>query len=55
MNEPGEVATGEKTIAAVGAEIFEMLLDVASGTRQPYSDRYGFYNDLCIFNPGPIT
>lgn len=51
----GEVATGEKTIADVGTEIFEMILDVASGTRQPYSDQYGFHNDLCIFNPAPIT
>lgn len=51
----GEVATGEKTIADVGTEIFEMILDVASGTKQPYSDQYGFHNDLCIFNPAPIT
>ena len=51
----GQVATGEKTIADVGQEIFDMILDVASGIRQPYSDQYGFHNDLCIFNPAPIT
>ena len=51
----GQIATGEKTIADVGQEIFDMILDVASGTRQPYSDQYGFHNDLCIFNPAPIT
>lgn len=34
----GAVATGEKTIADVGTEIFELILDVASGARQPYSD-----------------
>ncbi|MFQ8998799.1 hypothetical protein [Allofournierella massiliensis] len=28
---------------------------VASGEKQPYSDQYGFHNDLCIFNPAPIT
>lgn len=51
----GPVATGEKTIPEVGHEIFELILEVASGTRQPYSDQYGFHNDLCIFNPAPIT
>ena len=51
----GGVATGEKTIAEVGEEIFDMILDVASGTKQPYSDQYGFHNDMCIFNPAPIT
>ena len=51
----GGVATGEATIAEVGTEIFNFILDVASGARQPYSDQYGFHNDLCIFNPAPIT
>ena len=51
----GDVATGEATIAQVGTEIFNMILDVASGVRQPYSDQYGFHNDMCIFNPAPIT
>lgn len=51
----GDVATGEKTIADVGTEIFHFILDVASGVKQPYSDQYGFHNDMCIFNPAPIT
>ena len=51
----GAVATGEATIADVGTEIFNMILDVASGLKQPYSDQYGFHNDMCIFNPAPIT
>lgn len=51
----GGVATGEATIAQVGQEIFDFILDVASGEKQPYSDQYGFHNDLCIFNPAPIT
>ena len=51
----GDVVTGEKTIAEVGNEIFNMILDVASGTKVPYSDQYGFHNDMCIFNPAPIT
>ena len=51
----GAVATGEKTIAEVGTEIFHFILDVAGGTKQPWSDQYGFHNDMCIFNPAPIT
>ena len=51
----GEVATGEKTIAQVGEEIFDFILDVASGVKEPFSDQYGFHNDMCIFNPAPIT
>ena len=51
----GDVATGEATIAQVGTEIFNMILDVASGIRKPYSDQYGFHNDMCFFNPAPIT
>lgn len=51
----GPIATGEKTIPDVGRELFALILDVASGVKQPYSDQYGFHNDLCIFNPAPIT
>lgn len=51
----GGVATGEATIPEVGTEIFRFILDVASGKKEPYSDQYGFHNDLCIFNPAPIT
>lgn len=51
----GDVATGEKNISDVGQEIFNMILDVASGIKEPYSDQYGFHNDMCIFNPAPIT
>lgn len=51
----GHIATGEATIADVGTEIFNLILDVASGTKQPYSDQYGFHSDMCIFNPAPIT
>lgn len=51
----GNVATGEATIAEVGTEIFNMILDVASGIREPYSDQYGFHNDMSFFNPAPIT
>ncbi len=51
----GKIATGEATIPQVGTEIFNEVLDVASGLKQPYSDQYGYHNDMCIFNPAPIT
>ena len=51
----GQVATGEKTIEEVGTEIFRYMIDVASGVKKPYSDQYGFHNEMCIFNPAPIT
>ncbi len=51
----GPAAVGERTIAEQGTELFEYILDVASGVKQPYTEQYGFANDLCIFNPAPIT
>lgn len=42
----GAVAMGEATIAEVGTEIFHFILDVASGVKAPYSDQYGFHNDM---------
>lgn len=50
----GTVATGERTISEVGTEIFNKILDVASG-EQPLTEEYGLFNDICIFNPAPIT
>lgn len=49
----GPIATGEKTIADVGRAVPP---DSGRGQRrEAYSDQYGFHNDLCIFNPAPIT
>ena len=51
----GAVVTGEKTIQEVGTDLFNFILDVASGTKKPYTEQYGLHNFLCIFNPAPIT
>ena len=51
----GPAATGQKTIAQQGAELFRFIIDVASGRKRPYTEQYGFENDLCIFNLAPIT
>ena len=43
------------TIAEQGEEMFRYILDVAGGRKQPYSEQYRWHNDICIFNPAPIT
>ena len=51
----GPIATGEKTIPDVGNELFNLIIDVASGRAQPWAEKYRLHNYLCIFNPAPIT
>ena len=51
----GRIATGEATIEEIGWEMFRLILDVASGRTQPWSDRWGLHNALTLFNPGPVT
>jgi galactarate dehydratase len=51
----GTIATGAATIEEVGWEIFHLILEVASGRKQTYADKWGLHNDLCLFNPAPIT
>ena len=51
----GPAATGEASVADIGLEIFNAILDTAEGKKIPYSDLYGFHNDVCVFNPAPIT
>lgn len=51
----GPIAFGEKTIEEMGWELFHLILEVASGQKQVASDKLGLYNDLVLFNPGPLT
>ncbi len=51
----GPIATGEKTIEQVGWELFHLMLDVASGKKQVWADKWGLHNDLVLFNPAPVT
>jgi galactarate dehydratase len=51
----GPVAFGYKTIAEMGLELFELILETASGNKQVASDKLGLFNDLVLFNPGPLT
>ena len=36
-------------------ELFNLILDVASGRKTAAADRLGLHNDLVLFNPAPIT
>ncbi len=51
----GTIATGEATIEDVGMEIFQLILDVASGRKKTWADRWGLFNSLAVFNPAPVT
>ncbi len=50
----GRIATGEATIADVGWELFQLLLDVASG-RETWAEHWKLHNALVLFNPAPVT
>jgi len=51
----GRIATGHATIAELGHEIFQAMLDVASGRRKTWAEHWGLANALSPFNPGPVT
>ena len=51
----GPVAFGQKTIEEMGWELFHLILEIASGNKKVATDRLGLYNDLVLFNPGPLT
>lgn len=50
----GRIASGEATIAEVGWEMFQMLLDVASG-KETWAEKWKLHNALVLFNPAPVT
>lgn len=51
----GPITTGESTIEEIGTQLFNEIIDVASGRKQSCAEKYKLHNDLCIFNPAPIT
>ena len=51
----GPIATGDATIQDIGTVLFHEIIDVASGRKQSFAEKYRLHNDLCIFNPAPIT
>jgi galactarate dehydratase len=51
----GPIAFGIKTIEEMGWELFHLILEIASGNKKVATDKLGLYNDLVLFNPGPLT
>ena len=51
----GRIASGEITIEEAGWELFHLILDVASGRKKVWADKWGLHNDLVLFNPAPVT
>ena len=51
----GTIATGDATIEQVGQQIFQFILDTASGRRRTWSEHWGLGNSLAPFTPGPVT
>jgi len=51
----GRIATGEATIEQVGWDLFHAILEVASGRRKTWTERWRLFNSLALFNPAPIT
>ena len=51
----GRIATGQATVEEVGWEIFQFILDVASGRKKTWAEHWGLHNALAPFNPAPVT
>ena len=51
----GGIATGMSSIEETGWKLFRMILEVASGRRQTWSEKWGLGNALAPFAPGPVT
>lgn len=51
----GRIASGHANIEEIGWELFHFILDVASGKKKPWSDQWGLFNALSVFNPAPVT
>ena len=51
----GTIADGSKTIEEVGWELFNLMLDVASGRKKTWAEQWKLHNALVLFNPAPVT
>jgi galactarate dehydratase len=51
----GRIADGDASIEDVGWELFNFMLDVASGRKKTWAERWKLHNALVLFNPAPIT
>jgi galactarate dehydratase len=51
----GRIATGEATIEELGREMFQLILEVASGRKKTWAEHWKLHNALVLFNPAPVT
>ena len=51
----GSIATGEATIEEVGQQMFDLMIDIASGRKQSCAEKLRLHNSLVLFNPAPVT
>lgn len=51
----GTIADGTNTIEEVGMELFQLMLDVASGRKKTWAEHWKLHNALVLFNPAPVT
>ncbi len=51
----GRIASGDATIEELGWELFNTMLDVASGRRRTWTETWKLHNALALFNPAPVT
>ena len=51
----GTIADGTASIEDVGWELFRLMLDVASGRKQTWAEKWKLHNALVLFNPAPVT
>ena len=51
----GQIADGSATVEDVGWELFRLMLDVASGRKRTWAERWKLHNALVLFNPAPVT
>ena len=51
----GPIADGGATVESVGWELFQLLLDVASGRKKTWAEHWKLHNALVLFNPAPVT
>lgn len=51
----GRIAEGGATIEDMGWELFQLMLDVASGQKKTWAEQWKLHNALVLFNPAPVT
>jgi galactarate dehydratase len=51
----GTIADGSATIEQVGWQLFQLMLDVASGRHKTFAEQWRLHNALVLFNPAPVT